>query len=449
MRSRIRLWAVILAGLMMSLLLAGCSVPEFILEPQKLYILPKLPVKYEALNEQINLLLEDGAEYAPPVSGVNIQPVQLTDLDGDGQEEAVVFFRNSAREKPLQIVIYKVENETYEPLVTIEGSGTAVYSIVYADLDGDRITELVIGWRVNTELQALSVYALRGGELQELLRTNYVKYRICDLDRDEKSELLVLRADDEEGTGVADCYRWQNGMLERSTSTRLSMTMAELSRQGKLTVGTLRSGEPALVVTGVLESGQEVTDILTASGGELKNLVVSDVTGVSEEISDFRGMYPADMNLDSVTEVPRCTPLLVADGAETPRSRVAWYSSAAAGETELNFSTYHNTEDGWYLRLPDTWGEIAVSRSGTVNEAAVTFSYLREQKLVPFMRIRTFSGTSQEKWALRGNRFLLGRKTAAIYTGEILSGASELDLNEDTIRRAFSLITAEWTTGDN
>ena len=29
-----------------------------------------------------------GTEYAAPVSGANIQPVQLADLDGDGREEA-------------------------------------------------------------------------------------------------------------------------------------------------------------------------------------------------------------------------------------------------------------------------------------------------------------------------------------------------------------------------
>lgn len=40
------------------------------------------------------------------------------------------------------------------------------------------------------------------------------------------------------------------------------MTMAELSQQGRLTQGTLRGGEPALFVTGVVESAQTVTDIL-------------------------------------------------------------------------------------------------------------------------------------------------------------------------------------------
>ena len=43
------------------------------------------------------ILLESGAEYAAPVSGSNIQPVQLEDLDGDGEEEALAFFDNLPR----------------------------------------------------------------------------------------------------------------------------------------------------------------------------------------------------------------------------------------------------------------------------------------------------------------------------------------------------------------
>ena len=54
--------------------------------PTDLYSLPQLPEEYTELNSSLNQLLESGAEYAAPVSGSNIQPVQLEDLDGDGEE---------------------------------------------------------------------------------------------------------------------------------------------------------------------------------------------------------------------------------------------------------------------------------------------------------------------------------------------------------------------------
>ena len=103
-----------LAGLLFAAsLLSGCSQPRLTLSPEELYALPTLPAKYTELNTQLSALLESGAEYAAPTSGANIQSVQLVDLDGDGREEAVAFFRNSSEEKPLKIYIFSADGDSY------------------------------------------------------------------------------------------------------------------------------------------------------------------------------------------------------------------------------------------------------------------------------------------------------------------------------------------------
>ena len=73
--------------------LSACTAPKLTLDPEELYALPELPERYTALNKQLSAIQESGAEYAAPVSGSNIQPVQMVDLDGDGREEALAFFR--------------------------------------------------------------------------------------------------------------------------------------------------------------------------------------------------------------------------------------------------------------------------------------------------------------------------------------------------------------------
>ena len=281
----------------------GCGA-GLTFNPQELYSLPKLPAEYTELDNCIKAILENGAEYAAPTAGTHVQAVQLADLDGDGQEEAVAFFRNTADERPLKIYIFTAKGQSYEQTAVIEGSGTGIYSIAYEDLDQNGYTELVVGWRVSTDLQALSVYSLQMGEPMELLRTNYVRYAVTDLDQDQMRELVVFRADDE-GNGVADYYGWQEGGLAPRTSARISMTMAQLSQQGQVKKGILQEGVPALFVTGVEDSTNAITDILAVRNGELTNIVLSDVTGVSTEIAPFRMLYPTDINNDGLTEVPQ------------------------------------------------------------------------------------------------------------------------------------------------
>lgn len=450
---RAKKWAALLLMMSLSLVLAGCAMPKLTLNPEELYALPELPARYTTLNQQLNAIQESGAEYAAPVSGSNIQPVQMVDLDGDGREEALAFFRQSDGEKPLKIYAFTDNGDSYTQTAVIEGSGLAVYSIAYSDMNGDGRMELIVGWRVSMDLQALTVYALEPGGARELARSNYVKYAVADLNGDGMQELTVFRAN-QDGVGAADCYLWKNGALTLSSTIRVSMTMAELSQQGKVTVGTLRSGEPALFVTGVAEGMRAMTDVLLLRGGELNNAVLSPTTGVSGESSRFRALYPADINGDGVTEVPRTAALYGEELEGDTAQRVDWISFDAAGAAIRVLSTYHAIEDGWYLQLPDGWADtIYVGRSASADEASVTF-YMgdsRDQSYTPVLRITTLSGSNRERLAVRTGRFILGRNDGVIYAGELLKGNEGWadGVTEDEVRNAFSLIAPEWSAGDN
>lgn len=445
-----------LSGLLMLLivLLTGCNSDlKFTLNPQELYGLPKLPAKYVELNDHIGEILKGGAEYAAPVAGANIQSVQLRDLDGDGREEALAFFRNAADEKPLKIYIFTASGDTYQQSAVIEGSGSAIYSIAYNDLDGDGQTELVVGWRVSTELQVLEVYALRPDGPVELVRTDYVRYSIVDLDQNQKRELVVLRAGPD-GASQADYYDWQDGGLAPRSSAKLSMTMAELSQQGRVTHGTLRGGEPALFVTGVVEFAQTITDILAVRNGELSNIVLSAATGVSMETAMFRYLYPTDINNDGLTEVPRPAFLPTWDSSSDFYQRIDWNTYGIDGTAQTVVSTYHNMEDGWYFQLPESWlDQILVSRGTAPDEASVTF-YIRggrEQVPKPFLRIIALTGADRETRAVRNGRFNLVRKAETIYAAELLEANHTWSdgITEDEVRARFSLIATEWMDGEN
>ena len=445
MKKFLRIGASLMA-LTLLLGLCGCGT-ELSFNPQELYCLPKLPAEYTELDDCIKAVLDRGAEYAAPTAGTHVQAVQLVDLDSDGQQEAVGFFRNAEDERPLKIYIFEEAEDAYEQTAVIEGSGSSIYSVAYEDLDGDGWIELVVGWRAGTDLQALSVYSLRREKPVELLRTNYVRYAIVDLDQDGVKELVVFRSDDE-GNGLADYYCWQDGGISIRGSARISVTMAQLSQQGKVRKGVLKNGMPALFVTGVEGSANAITDILGVRNGELTNLVLSDVTGMSSEIAPFRGLYPTDINSDGLTDVP--WPGALAEDPEEERSEpcwVEWRSYDSKGRSETAAKTYHNIEDGWYLCLPAAWEErISAVRGTLADEATVTFSHQEHGKDLPVLRISALTGSSRDVKAARGSRFVLSRQAETTFTAELLEGNSiwKYGLTEDQVRAAFSLITHEW-----
>lgn len=443
MRRRV-LWS--LAALALVSLLSGCSLSELVSSPEDLYSLPALPVKYTELNQQINAILAGGAEYAAPASGTNIQPVQLVDLDGNGGEEAVAFFRAPDDEKPLKIYIFTAEGDSYQQSDLIEASGTSISSIAYEDMDGDGLLELIVGWKAAADLQVLEVYSRAGGTARALIRTNYVRYTTADLNGDAWQDLVVLRTD-EEGGSTADHYSWQaDGSFTAQTPARLSMTMAELSRQGRVSAGTLREGTPALFVTGVTETSAAVTDILALRGGRLKNIVLSEQTGLSGETSQFCSLYPTDIDGDGCTDVPRP---VVREGQTSALQIVDWYTCGEDGSMQPSLQTCHNMTDGWYFRLPEDWGDsVRTSRTTAEDAASVTF-YIRGSNL-PFLRITAYTGADRELQAVRGSQFLLGRQAETLYAAELLeAGGWEHGMTADQIREAFFLITEEWASGEH
>lgn len=439
----------LLLALLLMLVLPGCSF-RLIVPPEELYTLPALPAEYTALGEKIRALLDYGMEYAPPLSGTATQNVQLMDLNGDGEQEAVVFLRSPTEEQPLRIHIFTPVNDDYVQTAVIAGSGTDIYSFNGRDLDGDGRMELLVGWQTGTRLRALTVYALQGAEPAELLRTGYAKYVAEDLNADGIRELTVIRTD-ETGRCAADLYVWSDG-LKKTSSAEVSVTVEELN-DGGVQFGCLRDGTPALFVSGVtVYDGFDVlaTDVLTVQDGILTALTKSEYTGITKEIFRYRDLLPEDVNGDGVTEIPAA--VLPSEGTEPADGcRVDWYAYGRAGLRHLTVSTYHNFTDGWYLELPSAWsGRFTAGRSSYNDEAAVTFSVQGEEAF-SFLRISAVTGSDREEKAAQEGRIVLSRQPDVIYTAELLAGSGEWKdaVSAEELRSRFHLIRREWAAGDN
>lgn len=433
-----------LAAALMALLLSGCmfTTPE-----ASLYRLPKLAGEYESLESQIDALLSDGAEYAAPTSGSNLQSVQMIDLDGDGSEEAVAFFRRASDKKPMKIYIFKAEGDCYERYAVIEGTSSQIYSVNYADLDGDGRKEILVGYKSSSDVQGLSIYPASSGMPESLLTTGYSRYANLDLNGDGKQELLII-CSDEESTARIDYYDWDGGMLRARSSLRLSVSVAELSR---LTAGTLTGGENALFVTGVTGDNLTVTDVLALRDERLQNIALGAEANQASAEELFLGLFPRDENGDGVTEAPKTRALQRFDLGSEPQYYVVWEQYSADGAVNDVQSCFYDVSDGWSFVLPDEWNKenLSVERSAGSDETAVFFYRVGEDGLrEKLMTIYTLTGEAREGLAGIGNRFVLTQQVEAVYAAEI-GKEWNVTLDEQSLRERFSLITAEWTMGDN
>ena len=425
-------------------LLTGCAFSQ---PAEELYRLPKLPAEYESLEQRIDEMLSNGAEYAAPTAGSHLQSVQMIDLDGNGTEEAIAFFRKSTDEKPMKICLYRENDNAYEQFALIEGTASSLYSVEYSDLDGDGLSELLIAYKSGTGLQVLSVYSLANDTPTALLTSLYNRYTLFDADGDARRELAVFYGDESGRCGV-DCYTF-GGEVQRLAALPLSFAVSELRA---VESGRLADGENALFVTGVSDGSVAVTDILTLyeENGHKTLRRVGDALG---EMFWFLELYPTDMNGDGITEVPDGVVFPSDDLEGESYYRIDWRQYAADGTSAVVHRSFRNSADGWQIALKEDWdGIITLRRKTSSEENSVTFLLVQESgELLPFMSVYTITGETREVRATRGNRFALARQVDTVYAAEFFEANTLVPnaMDETSLRESFSLLVSDWTNEDN
>lgn len=425
---------------------------------EELYSLPQAPEDYLELQEQLNHVIQNGAEYAAPQSGANTQTVQLVDLDNDGKGEAIACFRESGKEHPLKIYIFRstADGDGYETAAVIEGEGSAINSIVYDDITGDGWSEVVVSWQMSAKVQSMCVYSLKEYELQQLMQTEYIKYAMCDLNQDGQKEIVTLHMDVGNMGSRADYYSFENGVLALMDSAALSYGITEIN---KVKTGLLYDGVPAIFVDSSCGQGAVITDLLTMKNGTFENVTLDEKTGVSSATLRNYTVFCGDLDHDGYLEVPvpeRLPASQLSDSLDAAWI-LHWNLYDSTGKARRLMTTYHNYTDGWYLRLLPVWIEqgLTISRQDTTaGERTVVFSIQKagpdDTVLdVPFLKIYKLTGANRQERAKLEGRFLLHHDNSSsdtFYVAEFVNEelANTLQIEKSVLVNQFQLIRTDW-----
>lgn len=424
-------------------LLSGC----FVKTVDELYALPRHSDEYDNLQMAIDeVMTANGCEYCAPVSGSNQQSVQLADLDGDGEEEAIVFAK-TAGEKPLKAYVFDKTDGVYQNISVIEGNGAAFARVEYVDLDGEAGVELLIGRQLSDQvLQSVSAYALEDGEIVELMTASYSQFTTCDLDNDGRADLFVLRADAESNQGAAELYRYRNDQMERGHEVKLTAQAASVKR---ILTGYVAYNIPAVFVTSAGAEEALTTDVFIFRGGTFQNLSALD-TAQQTVRNPFA--YACDINSDGLVELPELVSLPAADAAEETYSIIRWCHLGLDGSREVVLRTYHRFSSGWYVEIPESWDErITISRAEEIEGArgGLTFSsWNGAAPREPIFTIYAFAGEKRAERAQEDGRFLLLTQPDITYSASLGTAEQAKNLTQEELRQMFHIIHVDWNSGE-
>lgn len=415
----------------------------------QMYKQPNRSSEYSNLQVVIDKAMQ-GMEYASPMSGENQQTVQMADLNGDGQDECLVFAKNTS-DKILYILIFeRDESGDYVPKDRIECNGSGFEQVEYVDVDGRPGSDIVVGRRLNNQIMAIaSVFSLADGHPEQILSTVYSKCLTLDIDRDGRHDLFVIReGEGDKQNASAMIYSYRDEIVQRSMEAELS---ERASRIRRMTVSKLHSGEPAVFVSSSFSESTIVTDVFAIKDDAFVNLTFSLDSQMSLQTLRRNYLYSEDLDEDGILEMPSLVSMKSVSSNpsedEEEQFLIRWYSMDINGKEHTKLYTYHDFQNSWYVMLDkDLAYRVSVEKKGNdcffyiwnedFTEAASVFS------------VYTLTGKDRDTQAEKMNHFALYRGDSVIYSGGLGMSASQYEITEDSLLKSFHLIRQAWNNGE-
>ena len=436
---------LLISCLVLVLFLSGCAAHS----SEGLYALPRQSDAYYDLQNAIDEVLTPSTSYAGPLTGSNQQSVQLADLDGDGEDEAIVFLK-AVGELPLKAYVFDRSGESYVNLAVIEGEGSGFDSVEYAQIDGEPGLEIILGRRLSDQIvQSLAVYACRDGNMVELMTCNYSEFQVADLDSDERRDIFVLRLETQERAGVAELYSWKDDHMERAQEASMSVGAKQIKR---VITGSLEGHVPAVFAASTYEEDTIITDIFAFRDAVFCNIATGGELGVSAQTVRNYNVYATDIDSDGVIELPMPMVLPSYETGEETQWAIDWYSLGTDGSQTMKMTTYHNYPGGWYVELPAQWRDrLSVSRNTdipgvTAYSVSKWLGYDRSPQEI--FTIYAFTGENRLRRAESDGRFLLAEKGETAYAASFGTCDWAQNITQEELNAMFHFIYLDWNSGE-
>ena len=443
MKIKVKKLVCMLIALAVCISLCGCLSAS----PDDMYQLPKSSEVYVQLQQKINEIQSGGAEFSAPLGGYNRQAIQLYDIDSDGDEEAVAFFRNND-DKPLHIYILKKVEEKFEVVAAIDGDVTAVDSISYVDMNADGVSEIAVGWQMSASVKMMSIYSVKDYQPVQLSVGGYSSYTYADMNGESDNEVILINTGTTETAGNVTMYALMDDGEMVSYTAHLSMSAETISRTQ---TGFLADKHRAVYIDSVCGSGL-ITDVVAFKNDALINITLEEETQNSVTERPY-SIYCQDINSDGIIEIP--APQALFKQSDTNYYAVNWNTCTSRGFVSLRMTTYHNFSDGWYLIIPSEWAEtMTIRREDRVaGERAVVFSMVtdegneeQEPVLMDFLKLYSLTGDNKEDKASVSGRFVLRQEEEQIYAACILENGTDI-VTEQYLKDNFRIIHSDWLSG--
>ena len=394
----------ILFGMLLCLLLAGCSMPGEPVQVEELLRAPRLSGDYGDIQTALNDWLGESAQLKYPLQGDLLSPFLLQDLDGDGRQDAAVLYTTAKSSNVCIAILQRNNADAWQVRQNVEGLADTVENVRLAQLQPGNAVQLVVGYMAAQGDHYLAVYSYTNGELATILEQQYEQYLVEDITGGGNQDLILMSTLEDGGVQIELLTVDKEGSFQQVAVMGLSAN--RFAGCASVAAGMGADGKHYLVLdgwTGI--SGNNLASVLLHFDEDTQQMVpasqISTERLYTASLRNVPGLVSRDLDGDGIVEIPtQPEEAGLLNMSQGRRMDFIVWMDYTSSHPEKSFGLL-DEETNCYIELPMEWeGNLKLTDSGQY-DGAVELRTVDEDQ--PVMTLRLARTTASSKgWTRLG-----------------------------------------------
>ncbi len=358
----------------LSLALTACSFGSSV---DTLLTPPKLSEEQREVYDALIKAVGNDIRLQYPRAGENRSAFVFADIDGEPEEEAIVFYEKAGETDGtgnvrINIIDRDADGKWYS-VYDHAGMGTGIERVIFSDIGGSGTISMMIGYSLLSGEKNVTVYSYSGGILSADYSDSYNTMFVTDIDRSGSAELVLVRTETpiRKASLSLIARDGADGSVSETGNIALDKNAAEFVNIASGYVGT---DTPAIFIDG-LSDRQLTTEIIYSVNDTLRNPLYLGESSIIENTRRPAGYLCTDIDLDGVIEIPtRSLFPGYSEGSDDKVYSTDWnildnYSIAK------KYTSYYDRTDGYCFIFPSRWAGVVTAKADASAGAVVFYKY--------------------------------------------------------------------------
>lgn len=339
--------------------LSGCSLE---LKSIETLMRPPLTATEQELEKSIDSFLGNNISLRSPASGSNHSAITLHDLDGDKNDEAIIFYVNNNDTAVVRMCVLKKNSSGWQLVSDFAGNGSGVYSVDFYDLNNDGGDDMLVSWylfedKVN---KTLTVYSSsrKGNEINfsACATETYNLLCVADVFSTGEKQLILTYTDTAKKTDKTHIR-----LMSLNSQNRVVL-VAETKLDDRISsITSLKADKPQdssntrFFVDALLRDNKLITEILVwnVEKKSFVQLIPSSLQYDNLVTARSSNLYSYDIDADGIIEIPKREPIAKYKNTDTSSGyMLVWYDYNNGGFFKER-SYIVNVRDNYRVYVPD------------------------------------------------------------------------------------------------